>query len=96
MPFLGKGNPVIKTIEPRVSTPAAAHRPWFVQGSPMLFDFLHAKDCVFIGGSISPHQCARLCWTLSAGNDGLLGSEIYPDYKKTLTAPGIIIALGSG
>ena len=53
-------------------------------------------DYVYIGGSIPPHHNVRLCWTLSEGDDGLLGSEIYPDYKKTLAAPGTIAALRNG
>lgn len=34
-------------------------------------------------------------WMLFVGGDGLLGSEIYSDYRKRLVTPGLIAGLES-
>lgn len=53
-------------------------------------------DCVYLNASIQAYHSARPPQTLFDGGDGVLGSEICPDYKKRLIIPGGMAGLGSG
>lgn len=43
----------------------------------------------------SHHSTGPALWMLFVGGDGLLGSEIYSDYRKRLVTPGLIAGLES-
>lgn len=46
-------------------------------------------ECVYLDAFIQPHYGARLHQILFDGGKGLLGSEIYPGYRKRLVTPGV-------
>lgn len=51
---------------------------------------------VYLDAYIRSHHSTRpALWMLFVGGDGLLGSEIYSDYRKRLVTPGLIAGLES-